>query len=199
MSVLPKKVFLTGAPGSKWSAIAQLIEGIPGTTISDRSPERIEGTHAYHQGVYFGPGMEFEAVAETVDLAYTDPSAGCMIAKSHHWAYALNELKEGNCAKEGNWILMVYRPDLISYTAWMTVGGFRKITYPDYSWYKNGQKMLYEIQVQNNNMLKFAFENKLTWSGFTRSWIKEQFGSDVADDANCVIDHNVLVTIYKPT
>jgi hypothetical protein len=143
--------------------------------------------------------MEFEAVPETVDLAYTDPTAGCMIAKSHHWAYALNDLKEGNCAKEGNWIVMIYRPDLISYTWWMRAGGFQKITYPDYSWYKNEQKMIREIRRQNDNMLKFAFENNLTWSGFTRSWIKEQFGVAVAEDAKLPPDHDILVTIYKPT
>ena len=56
---LPNHIFFTGAPGSRWSGIAQTIESIPGFNISDRNSDReyIHNTYSGHLGAYFGQGM----------------------------------------------------------------------------------------------------------------------------------------------
>ena len=132
---LPKKIYFTGVPGSKWSGIAQILELLPGFNFTDRTPERDYSHHAYsgHKGAYFGEGMEFPASTWGHEQAYTDPDAGTMILKSHDWAYMLDNIKD---YLQDNWIMLVYRPDLISYAWWHEAGGFR-ISYPNYSWYED--------------------------------------------------------------
>jgi len=200
MNELPNKIFFTGAPGSKWSGISQLLEIMDGVNTTDRSPEReyyddgFNNGDVRHAGAYFGPGMEHDAIPEEVHTLYTDPDAGCMLAKSHHWAYMLDSIKQYHC--DDGWIMLVYRPDMVSFAWWLMVGGFKEITYPDYSWYGTTERMFYEIQVQNNAMLKFAYENKLVWESFTVEWCEKMFGA-VPDDVMPIWD-DVLVTMYKP-
>jgi hypothetical protein len=59
---LPNHIFFTGAPGSRWSGIAQTIETLPGFNVSDRNPRReyAHNTYSGHKGAYFGHGMECE-------------------------------------------------------------------------------------------------------------------------------------------
>ena len=55
--MLSLSTFFTGAPGSKWSGIAQQIEAMDSNwEISDRTPEReySHGEYSGHKGVYFG-------------------------------------------------------------------------------------------------------------------------------------------------
>ena len=54
-------IFVTGAPGSKWSAIAHALMYADGINTSDLSLDRSHGGEgqAMHFGNYFGPGMEF--------------------------------------------------------------------------------------------------------------------------------------------
>jgi hypothetical protein len=61
---IPKRLFLTGVPGSRWSGIAQEIEDAVDADCSDRTENR-RFTHSNfsgHVGAYFGSGMEFPAV-----------------------------------------------------------------------------------------------------------------------------------------
>jgi hypothetical protein len=137
--------------------------------------------------------MEFNAEFDDayIDQAWAQPG-GCKIVKSHDWAYSLSLVK---VTFPDSWIMMVYRPDLASYAWWHEVGGFN-IEYPDYSWYENSTKMMAEIAIQNDKMLKFAFEHNLTWSPFNAKWVKEQFGHDMTFDFK---NYDVLVTMLKPT
>ena len=89
--MLPKRIFFTGVPGSRWSGIAQILETIPGFNTSDRTPERTYKHHSYtgHVGAYFGRQMEFEPLIqasgeEYIDQAWKEPG-GCRLVKSHQW------------------------------------------------------------------------------------------------------------------
>jgi hypothetical protein len=190
---LPKRIFFTGVPGSRWSGLAQTLETLPGFNVSDRTDKR-QYTHASyggHCGAYFGPGMEFEDTldANYIDRAWTTPG-GTQIIKSHNWAYKLHDVK---AAFPNDWIMLVYRPDMASYTWWHEAGGF-DIKYPDYSWYQNSPTMLHEITRQNNKILQYAHEQDATWSYFNERWIKDNFGHETK-----LTKHwdDILVTIIK--
>jgi hypothetical protein len=74
--------------------------------------------------------------------------------------------------------MLVYRPDMPSYTWWHEAGGFN-IKYPDYKWYNNSTGMMSEIATQNKKMLEFAHEQDLTWNYFTPRWIEQNFGQHI--------------------
>ena len=89
--------------------------------------------------------------------------------------------------------MLVYRPDLVSYSWWHQVGGFN-IKYPSYTAYKDSIHMLAEITKQNQAIIAFAHKHDLTWHSFTPKWIKDTFGIDV-EVPNDYAD--VLVAILK--
>ena len=194
---LPKRIYFTGVPGSRWSGIAQTIESIDGFNTTDRWNHREYKHSEYsgHVGAYFGEGMEFEANCSFTDQAYTNPDAGTMLIKSHEWAEDLMGIQIYRCYKHEEWIMLVYRPDLDSLEWWHQAGGF-DITYPDYTAYSGPGKMLYEIRRQNAQILKFAHAENLKWSSFNEDWIEETFGVDGEFDITSMPD--VLVTMYKP-
>ena len=175
---LPDRLFFTGVPGSRWSGIAQTLEQLDGFNTSDRTPERDYSHTGFtgHKGAYFGPGMEFDSVLDpaVLDSAWTQ-SGGTRIVKSHNWAYKLHDVKE---TFPNDWIMLVYRPDMPSYTWWHEAGGFN-IKYPDYKWYNNSTGMMSEIATQNKKMLEFAHEQDLTWNYFTPRWIEQNFGQHI--------------------
>lgn len=53
-------LFYTGAPGSRWSAISQVLGQMPHVNKSDESDQRLFHHLKFsgHKGMYFGPGME---------------------------------------------------------------------------------------------------------------------------------------------
>lgn len=190
---LPKHIFFTGVPGSRWSGIAQIIESMPGINTSDRSSEREYLHHTYtgHKGAYFGRGMEFDATVnlEYIDRAWADPG-GTKLVKSHDWAYKLQEIKT---IYPDAWIMLVYRPDMSSYAWWHEAGGFQ-IKYPCYDAYQDSVGMLNEIQSQNRAILKFGMINKCKWEYFTSEWINKNFDTDI-NVTNVWPD--ILVTLIK--
>ncbi len=167
-------------PGSRWSGIAQTMEKMSGMNTSDRTTEREYSHHSYtgHRGAYFGPEMEFEPIldADYINQAWTNPN-GCKLVKSHEWSYYLGNIRKWF---PNDLIMMVYRPDMISYAWWHEAGGFQ-IQYPNYSGYKNSNFMLTEIMKQNSCILKFGMENNCTWEYFTSDWIFRNFGQKVED------------------
>ena len=175
---LPKRIFFTGVPGSRWSGIAQTLETMSGMNISDRTPDREYVHHSYtgHKGVYFGPGMEFEPILDSdyIDQAWVEPQ-GCKLVKSHEWAYDLNQIKT---KFPNDWIIMVYRPDMSSYAWWHEAGGFQ-IKYPNYTSYQNSAIMMSEIMKQNSEILNFGMLNGCKWEYFTSSWIKNNFNQEI--------------------
>ena len=193
---LPNNIYFTGVPGSRWSGIAQIIESIPGFNITDRTPERtyLHSEYSGHKGAYFGEAMEFPAVPSQTDQGYEDPNAGCKVLKSHDWAYMLDYIKKCHIDRQNNWIMLIYRPDLISYSWWFQAGGFN-IKYPNYSAYKDPQNMLFEIQKQNNCILEFAYDNNLEWSHFNKNWFYETF--KYCPNVNIPEHKDILIAVYK--
>jgi len=195
--ILPKRIYFTGVPGSRWSGVAQIIETINGMNTTDRwnHKEYEHSEFGGHRGAYFGVGMEYAANCSFTDQAYTSPDAGCMVVKSHEWSTQLKGLQIYHAVPDGDWIMLVYRPDLPSLEWWHQAGGF-DITYPNYETYEGPGEMLYQIRRQNAQMLEFAHRENLKWSSFTSDWIAETFGEDSDFDIPEWTD--VLVTMYKP-
>jgi hypothetical protein len=193
MMKLPERIFFTGVPGSRWSGIAQILESLKGFNTTDRSPERsyIHNGFTGHKGAYFGRLMEFEAEldSEYIDTAWYS-GAGAKLVKSHDWAYSLDRIR---LKFPADWIMLVHRPDVVSFDWWKSAGGW-DIGYPSYAAYQNDLIMQREISWQNQAILKFAEENSLTWSSFTSEWIVEQFGQTIPD---VNVSADIRVTILK--
>ena len=128
-------ILFTGAPGSKWSSVAENIYQSPDIDRSDSTSERTYLKDVVkHQGAYFDPGMEFDNGREHWDRPFS--GTGRRIIKSHTFAHQLEELKS-----LGHPIVMVYRSHLECYDWWMQAGGF-DITYPNYrNYYKDSDTM----------------------------------------------------------
>lgn len=190
---LPDRIFFTGAPGSRWSGIAQILESLPGFNTSDRTLARSYEHNSFsgHKGAYFGRLMEFEAKLDPdyLQSAWTRPVGACLV-KSHDWAYSLDRIKE---KFPTDWIVLVHRPDAVSFDWWKQAGGFN-IGYPNYAAYQNDHIMQREISWQNQAILRFAEQNSLVWSKFTSEWITEHFGQQVIDVSAA---DDIRVTILK--
>ena len=166
--MLSLSTFFTGAPGSKWSGIAQQIEAMDSNwDISDRTPEREynHGEYSGHKGVYFGTGMEFPADPaeggldrDNLDAPYTD-NTGTKLIMSHEWPYYFNEIIS---RYPEAWIQLVYRSDWASFLWWKRAGGF-DITYPNYDWYETDYLMTKRIEEQNKLILDFGQRHMLKW------------------------------------
>ena len=186
---------MIGAPGSRWSGIAQNIETLPGFNVTDRDPRRQYVHHNFtgHLGAYFGTGWEFDTNldAENLDRPFIHTS-GTRILKSHEWAYHLDEIRE---RYPDSWIFLVYRPDMSCYSWWHEAGGFG-ITYPQYlDYYKDSVNMLSEIMKQNQAIMQFAQRHDLEWRHISGGWIQEHFGVYVEPGRR---DPDTLVTLLKP-
>lgn len=190
---LPNRIFFTGVPGSRWSGIAQVLESLDGFNTSDRTPARDYSHHEFtgHKGAYFGRGMEFDHGLEqhNIDAAHLTHD-GTRLIKSHDWAYALDQIA---LYYPDDWIMLVYRPDMISYAWWHEAGGF-KIKYPCYDVYRDSINMLAEITSQNKHILEYAYTRDATWHYFTEQWISDTFGQSVKLDK---VFSDILVTVIK--
>jgi hypothetical protein len=190
---LPERIFFTGVPGSRWSGISQSLEQMEYINTSDQNPQREYKHEKYggHHGIYFGHSMELNSYLdkEYIDQAWTEPG-GTKIVKSHEWAYKLHNIKSDF---PDDWIMLVYRPDMASYTWWLEAGGFN-IKYPDYSSYEDGPGMLASIGNQNRRILKFACEHDLQWSYFTSKWVEKNFGQTIEIKETW---NDILVTLLK--
>jgi hypothetical protein len=190
---LPHRIFFSGVPGSRWSGVAQLIETVPGFNTSDRTPERtfIFKPFSDHLGAYFGSGMEFPLDLDpaNIDAAHADHS-GCRLIKAHEWSYKLDEIQQ---RYPTDWIILVYRPDTISFAWWNGAGGFN-ISYPRYAAFRDATNMMCEISRMNQAILEFSYKNNATWNHLTPRWMLDNFGVERE------VDHkfsDMLITIIK--
>lgn len=195
---LPDKVFFTGVPGSRWSAVAQAIEAGAPFNKSDRLPNRLwhpAWMTVGHSGSYFGSGMEFEADLDQDLLAPWYDVSGTKLIKSHEWAYQLDQIIE---KFPNDWIMLVYRPAFDSWTSWLESGGFY-IPYPNYEYYKDKHEIFRHCQNQNTAILEFSKKQKLSWNHFTTEWVYNTFGYDIDPYWTSSTNLDILVTVYKPT
>ena len=187
--MLSRYTFLTGAPGSRWSGIAQLITDNFNYDKSDESSARqyVHGEFTGHKGSYFGPGMElgedFHRLEESYvdrlrfqamcDSAFHNPqSLQTKMIKCHQFAYGLDWLKKN--VPNSN-ILLVKRDSGEAFDWWKEAVGWG-ITYPKYDWYMNDRTMRSRIQTEIRLANKFVNKNA-KWSQFNEEWLTENFGN----------------------
>ena len=159
--MLSKYTFLVGAPGSRWSGVAQLLTDNFNYNKSDEMEHRqyVHGKFTGHKGSYFGPLMElgqdfhrleysyfdklrFQA---TCDSAFADPFLPqTKMIKCHQFAYGLDWLKEN--VPYSN-ILLVRRDTDLAFDWWKEAGGWN-ITYPNYQWYVDDEHMRHYIDTE---------------------------------------------------
>ena len=187
--MLSKYTFLVGAPGSRWSGVAQLLTDNFNYNKSDEMEHRqyVHGKFTGHKGSYFGPGMElgedFHRLEESYanrlrfqamcDSAFHNPqSVQTKMIKCHQFAYGLDWLKKN--VPNSN-ILLVKRDSGEAFDWWKEAGGWG-ITYPKYDWYMNDKTMRSRIQTEIRLANEFVNKNA-KWSQFTEEWLTENFGT----------------------
>lgn len=187
-----KIIFYTGAPGSKWSAVAHLItrsaryDFNTSDYSSDRTFQHINHSTAHH-GCYWGPGNEFgqnfhklntlskQEILEEIDRPYADKNWNqWRLVKCHHFSLHLDFIKETFPLSK---ILIVLRPDYQCETGWLSAGGFESITYPNYSYYYQNEGILREkIFLENQSSKKFIIKHKLPISGVNEDYLINRWG-----------------------
>lgn len=164
-------VFITGAPGSKWSGIAHALSYAEPVNNSDNHASRtyVGEVGVVHFGNYFGPGMGFgedfdrldelpkDQVIADLSKPFREPG-GVVLLKSHLFARHLGHLREMFPRSR---TLLVYRTDEECLDWWIQCGAFG-ISFPDYSWYQEMANMQTQIAIDNAAIREFARENGLT-------------------------------------
>jgi len=161
-----KYIFVTGAPGSKWSSVVKNIYSSSSIDQTDSVADRIY-SHAdqyngqpMHIGAYWDPGMEFDfpeniesmskySLEAIFDAPFTGP--GLRIIKSHTLSHHIDFIRKTwpDCP-----VVLVYRNDDACLGWWVRCGGFN-ISYPNYHpYYRNLDNMAVQIDRQNADILK---------------------------------------------
>ena len=175
-----KYIFVTGAPGSRWSSVVKNIYYSPSIDNSDYNNARTyyhDGGDIplVHLGAYFDPGMEFDLpenfaelskdkLENIFDSAFTGD--GIRIIKSHIFSNNIDFIKTtfSNCP-----IVLVYRNDDTCFNWWVKSGNF-DIKYPNYRpYYKNLEEMNTKISEQNQGILNAIskYSNKIQLTNLT--------------------------------
>ena len=163
-----KYIFMTGAPGSKWSSVSKNIYYSPDIDRSDYSDARTyyhdaSGTmQLMHMGAYFDPGMEFGGFFDEIDRHTRErceadfdrpfTGTGVRIIKSHVFAHNIDFLKDHwpDCP-----IILVQRPDDACLGWWVKCGHFG-ITYPLYDQYYRDLRTMSQIIPAQNRAIQAA-------------------------------------------
>ena len=159
--MLPNMIFFTGVPGSRWSGIAKEIKSSGQYDCTDRAAHREYKHHDKigHTEAYFGTGMEFPPLLDSLNLMAPFSGTGTKLLMSHEWPYHFDNIME---RYPDAWIQLVYRPDWASFLWWKQAGGFN-ITYPNYDWYETDYLMTNRIQEQNELILDFGQKHSVQW------------------------------------
>ena len=163
-----KYIFMTGAPGSKWSSVSKNIYYSSDIDRSDYSDARTyyhdaSGTmQLMHMGAYFDPGMEFGGFFDEIDrhtrerceAEFDRPftGTGVRIIKSHVFAHNIDFLRDHwpDCP-----IVLVQRPDDACLGWWVKCGHFT-ITYPKYDQYYQDLRTMSQIIPAQNRAIQAA-------------------------------------------
>lgn len=166
-----KYIFVSGAPGSKWSSVVKNIYYSSSIDSSDADPTREyyhDATGEYqlmHMGAYWGPAMEFgdwfenlnQFTKEENEAEFNRPFSGqgIRIIKSHVFGYHIDYIKRTwpDCP-----IILVDRSDDACLGWWVKCGEFN-ITYPLYrDYYINLKQMAECIRKENQGNRKATKE-----------------------------------------
>lgn len=164
-----KYIFVSGAPGSKWSSVVKNIYYSPDIDSSDYSDARTyyhdaSGTmDLMHLGVYWGPAMEFGDQFERLDQYTKEQNEaefdrpfsgeGIRIIKSHVFGYHIDYIKQTwpDCP-----IVLIDRSDDACLGWWVKCGEFQ-ISYPLYrDYYKDLRQMSAAIAKENEGNRRAA-------------------------------------------
>ena len=164
-----KYIFVSGAPGSKWSSVVKNIYYSPDIDSSDYSDARTyyhdaSGTmDLMHLGVYWGPAMEFGDQFERLDQYTKEQNeaefdrpfsgTGVKIIKSHVFGYHIDYIKQTwpDCP-----IVLIDRSDDACLGWWVKCGEFQ-ISYPLYrDYYKDLRQMSAAIAKENQGNRRAA-------------------------------------------
>jgi len=171
--------FLTGAPGSRWSGVGQIIAENFGYNTSDETDWRLytHGKFSGHKGAYWGPGMELghnfhslerfysdnvSQFKKDCDMAFQEKNSKTKMIKCHQFAYSLDWLKDNI---ENSQILLVRRGNKECFDWWKEAGGW-DISYPNYQWYVDDHHMYHYIEAENKLADDFVKRTGNTWSMF---------------------------------
>jgi hypothetical protein len=166
-----KYIFVSGAPGSKWSSVVKNIYYSPSIDSSDAAPHReyyhdASGEYQLmHMGAYWGPAMEFGDWFENLDqhskqeneAEFDRPfsGSGIRIIKSHVFGYHIDYIKRTwpDCP-----VVLVDRSDDACLGWWVKCGEFN-ITYPLYrDYYLDLRQMAQCIRRENEGNRRGARE-----------------------------------------
>jgi len=168
-----KYIFVTGAPGSKWSSVVKNIYYSPSIDQTDYSDARTYYHDAagrmdlVHLGAYWDPGMEFGTgfdnlaryKKEMLEAEFDRPfrGSGVRIIKSHCFSTQIGTLKS---LWPESPIVLVHRPDDACLGWWVKCGHF-DITYPLYdTYYKDLKTMSGIIKQQNTGITDAMWDYK---------------------------------------
>lgn len=187
-----KLIFLTGAPGSKWSAISWVLSEVPELNVdkTDRTPERLmvhkevyNGVR--HTGAYFGPGQDLgtefdnitkftkEEICEQIKKGWEvwDDSKH-HIVRCHQFINNFDWLVK--TFPESKFVVVTRRPEQCV-IGWKSVGGI-DIPYPHYKeYYKDNETAEIMIKEEAQKALEVMFvhqmDTHIASSGhFKRKW-----------------------------
>ena len=170
-----KYIFVTGAPGSRWSGYVEdhlyVRDDIDKSDFRQDREYKVNG-QVMHRGAYFDSGMEFNNFPQSWDLPFDKESVGIRVIKSHLFAYQLDWLTQ---FKDD--IHIVYRPDQECFDWWHEAGGW-DISWPNYGWYENNEKMREEICCQNRAILEFVYKHQLPLRKPGHEWFRNTWRVD---------------------
>jgi hypothetical protein len=193
-------VWFTGAPGSKWSGAANILQAVQQLNFntSDRTLER-EYTHTgptplarsiTHTGVYFGPGhgvgehwdrlslLDPAAIIREITKEWEDNSHSNLLVKSHFLSHHLDFISK---TFSDDPIIMIFRPDQNCERGWFGAGGW-DISYPNYRpYYKDNDTMKLMIAEHNKLMLDFCNHKNIVPQRFNRNFLQEIFHWSIDD------------------
>jgi hypothetical protein len=170
-----KYLFVTGAPGSKWSSVVKNIYFSTSIDQTDHTTERTyyKNETLMHLGAYWDPGMEFgnELVLrmpmydkEVHESEFDKPfnGNGLRIIKSHVFSKHIDYLKETwpDCK-----IVLVHRSTDSALGWWIRAGQFN-ITYPNYKPYYKDIDTVTKLIEEQNKAIEIAWDK---YSGFEPS------------------------------
>jgi hypothetical protein len=183
-------VWFCGAPGSKWSSVANVITSIDKLkfNLSDHDSQRTF-THSYgqafdgiqHTGAYFGPGNALgnsfdqlneipkEEVENEIKSAWKTTN-GRLLVKGHVFTNHLDYIKD---TWPNSTIIMVFRAAESCVAGWNVAGGF-DIQYPNYDFYK-GKDQLKEVKRHNLQIRNFCKENNIPLDFFNTKYLNQKF------------------------
>jgi hypothetical protein len=200
-----KIIFMTGAPGCKWSAVSWLLSEVPELNInkSDRKDDQLmihplEYNGTRHTGAYFGPGMDYghnfhninemskEEICDEIKSAWSDwDGAKHHIVRCHQFINNIDWLIEN--FPESKFIIVSRNPSK-SINGWETLGGI-DIPYPNYKeYYKDPETARKLIRTETKKAFATYFKYNIAPHIGCAGHFRERWGI-VVEDPDGIEDH----------